>query len=171
MAQDINNFAVTNWVSIPAPWPVAQPPAPGDQKWLIILSGVAIIDFKGINSDDWRWETFRLIIPDLKDAIQASGKKAPKGSALYFQVEQWAPYATLNAIFDKDHSVNAGFAVDNYRPVFQVLSDSKGVKFHNIFSCLEVDAAVRDSDAWIFRIGYNVTLMGKILTIKLPPIE
>jgi hypothetical protein len=31
-----------------------------------------------------------------------------------------------------------------------------------------VDVAVRDTDAWIFRIGYNVTLLGKIVFLTTP---
>ncbi len=39
----------------------------------------------------------------------------------------------------------------------------------NIFTGVSVDAAVRDTDGWIFRFGYNITLLGKIAFIA-PPI-
>jgi len=31
-----------------------------------------------------------------------------------------------------------------------------------------VDAAVRDSDAWLYRVGYNITLEGRIVFTDLP---
>jgi hypothetical protein len=35
--------------------------------------------------------------------------------------------------------------------------------FNNLFSGIQVDIAVRDTDAWIFRLGYNIALLGKII--------
>jgi beta-lactam-binding protein with PASTA domain len=37
--------------------------------------------------------------------------------------------------------------------------------FNQIFNTLEVDLAVRDSDGFIFRIGYNLTLVGTIVEV------
>jgi hypothetical protein len=33
---------------------------------------------------------------------------------------------------------------------------------NNIFNGINVDVAIRDTDAWIYRLGYNITLLGKI---------
>ena len=38
----------------------------------------------------------------------------------------------------------------------------------NIFIGIDVDVAVRDTDAWIFRVGYNITLLGKIVFLTNP---
>ena len=38
---------------------------------------------------------------------------------------------------------------------------------NNLFAGINVDVAVRDSDAWIYRLGYNITLQGKIVFVAL----
>jgi hypothetical protein len=80
-------------------------------------------------------------------------------------VEQWSPFASLSSIFDQDASDNAGFAVDVWRPTpfGQVQDVLTGQLVGNIFNGIDVDVAVRDSDAWIYRVGYNITLLGKIV--------
>ena len=42
------------------------------------------------------------------------------------------------------------------------------VKLSRMFS-IDVDVAVRDTDAWIYRIGYNITLLGKMVFINASP--
>jgi hypothetical protein len=68
----------------------------------------------------------------------------------------------MNSIFDQDQSVNAGYAVDAYRPIFTTRDT-----FTQIFSSLEVDLAVRDTDAFIFRVGYHLTLTGRVVEVGL----
>jgi len=34
-----------------------------------------------------------------------------------------------------------------------------------LFAGINVDLAVRDHDAWLFRLGYNITLIGKIVFV------
>jgi hypothetical protein len=82
--------------------------------------------------------------------------------------EQWAPFASLASIFDQDTSDNAGFAVDVWRPThfdeaFDVVT---GQLVGSIFAGINVDVAVRDSDAWLYRLGYNITLLGKIIFVS-----
>jgi hypothetical protein len=76
-------------------------------------------------------------------------------------VEQWAPYSTINSIYDEHESVDAGYAVDAFRPIFT----TRGV-FNRIFDSLEVDLAVRDTDAFIYRVGYYLTLVGTIVEVE-----
>ena len=80
-----------------------------------------------------------------------------------FQVEQWAPFAGLSSIFDQDQSVNAGFSVNSWRhSSFSTGTDAfSGQTVNNIFNGIDVDVAVRDSDAWLLRLGYNITLLGQ----------
>jgi len=42
---------------------------------------------------------------------------------------------------------------------------------NNIFTGVNADLAVSDSDAWIYRLGYNITLLGKIVFVTVPIIE
>jgi len=41
----------------------------------------------------------------------------------------------------------------------------------NIFTGVNADLAVNDTDAWIYRLGYNITLIGRIVFIAPPVIE
>lgn len=36
---------------------------------------------------------------------------------------------------------------------------------NNLFNGIIVELAVRDSDAWLYRLGYNITLIGKIVFV------
>jgi hypothetical protein len=76
-------------------------------------------------------------------------------------------FASLSSIFNRNESINSGFAVDTWRPNHfgsgtDVLSNQH---VNNIFSGINVDVAVRDTDAIIHRLGYNITLLGKIVFI------
>jgi hypothetical protein len=68
----------------------------------------------------------------------------------------------MNSIFEQNESVNAGYAVDAFRPIFTTRDT-----FPQIFDTLEVDLAVRDNDAFIFRVGYHLTLVGTIVEVAL----
>ena len=74
---------------------------------------------------------------------------------------------SLSAIFNQGQSINSGFAVDAWRPNHfgsgtDVLSNRP---VNNLFSGINVDLAVRDTDAWLYRLGYNITLLGKIVFV------
>lgn len=81
------------------------------------------------------------------------------------QVEQWAPFAALSSVLNQHESINSGFAVDLWRPnPFVTKTDAfSGVPLDRLFTGIQVDVAVRDSDAWIHRVSYHITLLGKIV--------
>jgi hypothetical protein len=69
----------------------------------------------------------------------------------------------LSSVYDANQSVDAGFAVDLWRPApFRTITDG-GATIGNIFTGVRVDVAVRDSDAYLYRLGYNITLEGRIV--------
>jgi hypothetical protein len=182
----LTNFAGQNWLIIPAALAVGErPPASiHDQKWLLVLSGVVIANLKGNSTAEWLHETLSFT-PDMAGADSPTSTSGPLNWAIShfsipkppgspgaqylirFSLEEWAPFASLSAIFNQDQSINSGFAVDTWRPNHfgsgtDVLSHQP---VNNIFSGINVDVAVRDTDAWIFRVGYNITLLGKIAFI------
>jgi hypothetical protein len=138
-ANEPDRFSSQYWVHIPV----------ANERHLVTLSGIVIIDYKGITSDDWRRDRLHLGIKFPTNFFPA--KKMLK-------IEQWAPFITINAIYNKDKSVNAGWAVDNFG-----LSDDKIAGYIAIWA----DIAVRDSDGYLFRIGYNITVSGYF--IDTPP--
>jgi hypothetical protein len=174
MARFINTFAGQNWLITPAALALREPP-PRDihaQKWLLTLSGVAMVDLKGNSGAQWLHETL-IIQPDLlgpmHHAIALHGIPRPPGSEgnqynIAFQVQQWAPFASISSIFNQNQSINSGFAVDVWRPQpFGSGTDAfSNQQVGNLFSGVQVDVAVRDTDAWLHRVGYNFTLLGKI---------
>lgn len=172
--QEIISFAGQNWLITPAALAAGEQPPQHkrDQKWLLVLSGVALTDFKGNSSAQWHHETFR-VMPDvqapMQRAINAHAIPAPTSGWLpEFQVEQWSPCAALGSVFNQNQSINSGFAVDVWRPhTFRTVTDVfTGQTRGDIFNGVEVDVAVRDNDAMLFRISYNFTLLGRIVFSK-----
>ncbi|MFL6846665.1 MAG: peptidoglycan DD-metalloendopeptidase family protein [Allosphingosinicella sp.] len=171
---EVTEFAGQNWVITPAARAVNEtaPARIQDQKWLLCLSGVAMVGLTGQTSSDWTRTTVS-IWPDLhapmQHAIAKHGIPAPQGAALWFQVEQWAPFASLGSIFNQNQSINSGFAVDVWRPnPFHSDTDAvTNAPLNNLFRGFQADVAVRDNDAHLYRVGYNILLLGKIVFAKI----
>lgn len=176
----INSFAGQNWLITPAALALNEAP-PRDihaQKWLLTLSGVAIVNFQGNSEAQWLHETLILeptVVDPMNYAIATHSIPPPPGTegngyALAFQVEQDAPYASINSVFNQGQSINSGFAVDVWRPNhFGTGTDAfTHQPVGNLFSGLQVDVAVRDTDAWLYRVGYNISLLGKIVFLAIP---
>jgi hypothetical protein len=165
-------FAGQNWLVTPAALAVGEAPpvSIAAQKWLLVLSGVAIVDFKGTGAD-WQRDTL-LIRPDIdapmNHAINRFGIHRP-GFAK-FQAEQWSPFAAVSSILDLGQAVNAGFAVDVWRPEFEVGAEAVSLApLTQLFTGIQADVAVRDSDAFLQRVSYNMTVLGRIVFIDASP--
>ncbi|MGR6034624.1 MAG: hypothetical protein ACU4EP_00325 [Candidatus Nitrosoglobus sp.] len=64
-------------------------------------------------------------------------------------------------MYDEHQSMDVGYAINSLRPTFT----TRGV-FNRIFGTLEVDLAVRDTDAFIFRAGYYLILADAIIKVE-----
>jgi hypothetical protein len=172
----LTNFAGQNWLITPEPLAASElpPPGSGDQRWVLILTGVVNADLEGNDTHQWLHETLSFV-PDMAGPINYALNRysIPQPSAngeafdLRFSVEEWAPFASLSSIYDQDQSDNLGFAVDVWRPTPftsgpDVLTNQM---VGNLFSGIDVDVAVRDTDAWIYRVSYHITLLGRIVFI------
>jgi len=182
----LTDFAGQNWLITPAALAVGErhPESIHEQKFLLVLSGVVFANQRGDNSGQWNHQTVSFI-PDMAgpdDPTATSGPlnfaigkyhiPRPQGAVgaqylVRFCVEEWSPFVSLNSVFDQAQSLNAGFAVDAWRPnhfetgVDVITQQPVG----NIFTGVNADLAVNDSDAWIYRLGYNITLLGRIVFI------
>jgi hypothetical protein len=181
----LTDFTGQNWLITPAPLAAGEPRPTSihDQKWLVVLSGVVIADLQGA-SGEWFQQTVSFM-PDMAGsddptatsgplnwAINTYAIPKPAGSPgtqylIRFSVEEWAPFVAPNSIFNESQSMNCGFAVDVWRPNHfgsgtDVLTNQP---VNNIFSGINADLAVRESDAWLYRLGYTVTLLGKIVFV------
>jgi hypothetical protein len=188
----LTDFAGQNWLITPAALAVGESPPKTirDQKWLLVLSGVVFANLKGDNSGQWNDLTVSFM-PDMAgtdDPTSTSGPlnwaiskysiSKPPGSAgsqflIRFSVEEWSPFVSLGSIFNQGQSINSGFAVDDWRPNhFESGTDViTNQPVNSIFMGVNADLAVSDSDAWIYRLGYNITLLGRIVFITPPVIE
>ncbi len=168
---DINTFVGQNWLITPAALAVNEPRPQNihGQKWLLVLSGVAITNVKGNSTAQWLKETLHLV-PDffnpLNFAINSYSIPEPSGAGRAFQVEQWSPFAAMSSVFNQNLSNNSGFAIDVWRPSpFGGGTDAvSGRPLNNLFAGIQVDVAVRDTDAILHRVSYNITLLGKIVS-------
>ena len=181
--KQIESFAGQNWLITPAALAVNEAPPTNihNQKWLLVLSGVAIANLKGKSEAQWLKETL-IITPSYRDplrfAINTHAIPRPPGTdeqdyRVEFQLEQWSPFAAMSSILNLGESLNSGFAVDVWRPN-PFLTEENAFPPHQslpqLFNGVQVDVAVRDTDAWLYRVSYNVTLLGKIVFTKFPVI-
>jgi hypothetical protein len=140
-----------------------------------VLSGVAFSEVKGNSQAQWLRETLHFT-PDMEGPINFAINRfsipiPPDGNTRGFQVEEWAPYAAPSSCFNRNVANNSGFAVDVWRPhEFDTKTNLiTGQPVGNLFNGIEVDVAVRDTDAILHRVSYHITLLGKIIFLT-PPI-
>jgi hypothetical protein len=118
--------------------------------------------FRGTSSSAWRGEKFILTL-DLRQSINRLNPPPPSaGQHWAFDIDQWAPIASLNSIFNAGTSVNAGSSVNTF--AIRQPNPSE-------FVSLEMDVAVRDSDGYLYRIGFYVTLVGRLVQVPDPVVE
>jgi hypothetical protein len=96
------SFAISDWLLTPAPWRVDQPPTPDQQRWLFVLTGIVLTDFQGQSSDNWREDILELYPDNAITEALYSVRQRRDGIGVGFHVEQWAPFATVNATFDAE---------------------------------------------------------------------
>ena len=140
---------------------------------MLQLTGVAIVNIQGTQSNDWLRETIT-ILPDVPTPLQWAithwSIPVPTNPNFGFtpvmSIQQWAPFAGLSSIFDKDSGgVDAGYAVDAWRPTpfDQTSRDPANNPIGNVFKGINVDVAVRNNKANLTRVSYQITLLGKIV--------
>lgn len=112
--------------------------------------------FRGVTSEIWRTEIF-IIELDLQQSIDRLIPPGPVAPGTWaFTMEQWAPIAALSSIYNNQNSYNAGSAVNNFG-VSQATPSA--------LVDVEVHVAVRDSDEILYKIGYYVTLVGRLVRL------
>jgi hypothetical protein len=178
---EVTSFDGQNWLIMPAGRGVSQAaPAPADQEFLMVLSGVALVNFPGLPVDDWHRDTAS-IVPDfgpaLDSAIDLYGVPRPAGTegsqyTTGFQLVNWVPFAGLGSVFAPHGTPDIGFAVDTWRPLpFATATNLAGAPVNQLFAGIAVDVAARDTAAILYRVGFQVTLLGRIRFLQEPTIE
>lgn len=172
MSINVTNFAGQNWAITPEALAVNEPkPTVTTQKFILLLTGVGIVNLQGNNPHDWRRETLT-IFPDIASPLSfAAGKYGiprPANTIANFDLEQWAPYANVSSAFEKQSGgVDLGFAVDVWRPhPFFHAKDTTGQQHNQLFQGIDVDVAVRNNNATLHRVNYHITLVGRIVFLE-----
>jgi hypothetical protein len=114
-----------------------------DGKDLAFLTGTALFSFKGTGGA-WR-----------RDVGVITTQHGP----VWAGVESTAATAALAAVANDGTAVNEGYAADEVR----VFVDEATHRIQ-----LQVDIAVRDSDGRLYRVSYQVTVLGYIRRGILP---
>jgi len=108
--KSIDTFAGQNWLITPAALALHEgtPANIHIQKWLLILSGVGIVDLKGESQSNWHHETL-LISPDFRAPLNRAVHDyaippLEHGEGTYnvdFQMVQWAPFAAPSVMYNE----------------------------------------------------------------------
>jgi hypothetical protein len=77
-----------------------------------------------------------------------------------FVPEHWAPFFCLNAISNDNAAINAAWAVDSWE-VTQPGGTSVEKPLRSVG--YTVHLAVGDADGYILRVGYNISLVGRVV--------
>jgi hypothetical protein len=174
---ELTHFPGQNWLITPAALSLTEsrPNNINDQKWLLVLSGIASTEFtvNGTGFEHTPPIQSLHFTPDFKApcnyAISQHGLTRPTGNEgleynLGFQVEQWSPFVALPSMgnFDSDWAL---FAIMKWRP-----SPFKhGTDFFSqqpvtqIFDGIIADFVVADQDTSWYGASYNITLLGRIV--------
>lgn len=121
----------------------------GDGRTCIMVSGMVILDFKGIRSGGWRKEDFE---------ISVRLPIAPAGKA--FKVDNWVPIVTANSMQNENHAVDSGHAVTRFS---LRIPDDKVLSGPSVVFLGEV--GVRDVDQRISSLAYQATLLGAYVDV------
>src|SRR4051812_45348737 len=108
-------------------------PAPNNQQaWT--FTGNAVFSFRGESESHWRYEELIILPPE---------------SPNFNRITQWAYSAAPSSFFNAGGANNAGWAVD-----FVDLYTNPGR------AGIRCTIAVRDTDGYLFRVAYNIFIVG-----------
>jgi hypothetical protein len=168
----VGNYGVQSSLITPAAYAVNDTPPTdiSDQRWLLMLSGVAEVNMEGTSTADWQAanvlvlsENDASVLWALNYAISQWRIPQPPTTDPCFAVDLATPFAGLSKV-EAGVSANAGFGV-NYWGLELLTGENAvtGQQLKNIFNGIKVEVGVRDNDASLYSVGYNIALMGNIV--------
>lgn len=164
-----NGYESVHYTILPAPkfWN-----SPSKLNFELTFSGVALTNLKGNNDGSWNRDTIQLSIADMGfqkvfERAQSLLPPIPANFIYGFVPLQWNAFASPNAMFDKEHSVNAGFAADRFS-ISKFIGENAANQTLNFLGGMNVDLAVKDKDAYIYRVGYFLTCYGYFELYQVP---
>ena len=151
------NFHRTHWLHFPGA---------EAGRHMFATSGIVVVGFTG-DSPQWKRSRIRLLlqIPDGWIPPQPPPPPGQHAKQTALLIEHCAPFVTINAIFNPEHAVNAGWAVDDFG-----LYMPEGKKSFGGFE-IWADVAVSDAGGILYRIAYNVAIQGWYIPVDFPDIK
>jgi hypothetical protein len=162
-------FTARHWLAYPVSPPTGYPFAA-----VAVVSGIAMVDFTGAAvGGDWKRDTINLDVTiDCVKALNQMRTILPPAQPEFstvFSVPREPPggfiaFSTVNARFNAGPAVNDGSAVDYFAlndwPGIIGFASAEDTSAGGLI--LRNDVAIRDSDAWLYRIGYQIQLYGQV---------
>ena len=144
-----------NWLAFPVG--SLTPAAPDQQKWVAVLTGIAVFELHRPTSA-WAHEELTLAVDDMLQAVFTIADRAPSaGHHLRFVVENSTSFAAIN-------SIEALSGADPRDLSLAIEAVETSVIGHTIrcFAGLTMKVAVAGDHAQVLRVGFQCTLAGWI---------
>jgi hypothetical protein len=150
-----------SWVAFPVAPLTAT--TPDQQKWVAVLSGIAVFELQGSGSE-WIHEEVRLTLDDLLQGIFTFAQRAPSaGHHLRFVIEHTATLAAINTVRSV-HPITDSSGAQQHEFGFAVDGVETNFIGHTIrcFAGLTIKVAVAGDHTHLYRVGFQSTLTGWI---------
>jgi hypothetical protein len=174
---ELTHFSSQHWVITPAALALteATPPSISDQKWLLVLTGIAATEFtqRGTAFEHSPPTQTLRFVPEIKEpcdyVIGRYGLPKPPGDEglqyrLGFELENWSLFVTFahtrNLDADWDQFAIRRWRASPFRYGTDILSQREVTR---IFDGVEVDFTVANQNTRWYGISYNITLLGRIV--------
>ncbi|MEB2297185.1 MAG: hypothetical protein OZ930_11735 [Ignavibacteria bacterium] len=145
------NITSKNWLRMPVAVSEGAPE-------LFVLTGIAV--FEKLKGTGQTWNRGTAIIHANFSNI------VPIGKAI--QPKHWTCSVSLASVNNKNESMNTGWAVDESKLPLEKTVDGIEVILANGVLVIRAEVAIRDIDAFIARLSFNVSILGKVVDYQLP---
>jgi hypothetical protein len=137
----------------------------GSPVYFVSISGVAILDeFKAGDINGWRRDKLSIKVPLDLQRIEWPDNNGHK--PIFAAKRGSLTYVSLNSIYNRKVANDSGHAVDKfYIKHLNPNNKNQGMQDPIDFSprigtaFVEADIAVRDSDAYLYRVGFKVEVL------------
>lgn len=127
----------------------------GNGKWLYILQGIVIVNFESSSLTQWNYDDLKLTLylPERPNWELVPNTHGNVWKECEINTEHFSGVMHLNSIANDSTATNAGWCIDSVG--FPEWPHSNGG-----YVTVTAHIGARDTDGWLYRIGYNVTLYG-----------
>lgn len=154
IAETTDRVASRHWLRFPVP-------ALGPNVEYFVFSGIGV--FEELKGEGSNWaEGSAGILADYGNLI---------GPQEAIKLWHWTVNVDLSSLFNQNVANNTGWSVNEF--TLQRVFDINGDEFAAPGGMLRINSqvAIRDIDAYILRLSYNVSILGEVARFETPPVE